>query len=684
MTSAPYTINGRFLSQKVTGVQRYALNVVTAIDGLIGSAGPKVSLLAPRKSDDPGLSNLSMLTRGSLSGQLWEQTTLPLHCQGRLLNLCNTGPISKSDQIICIHDANIFVSPESYSYKFRVYYQRIQPLLVRRAARVVTVSHAAARQIARHLPVAVEDIAVIPNGHEHALKWDPHKAVIAPALFENEGFWNDRPFVVAFGSRASHKNIGMILSAAAELQERGINIIIAGGGARIFSDNAQQSQPDEQPSQPNVRYLGHVTDHDLAFLIDRALCLVFPSLTEGFGLPLVEAMARGCPVISSDSASMPEICGNAALFASPFDRAAWIRSICSLKQSSELRRELIGRGLEQVKNFSWSRAAAEYLNLLENPKADVKAFAAPRRALPTTTVIVASRGRPAIVTATVRWLLEHQTLKPQAVIISCPDLADAGALGDDPRVTVILGPAGLAAQRNTALQHVAGATDFITFFDDDFIADKDWLAVAATTFRDESQVVGFTGRVVADGVNGPGLSFDEGVNAIINAPPVNWRWIENYSPYGCNMAFRTKAIGQSQFDERLVLYGWLEDRDFAAMLKKKGGRFVKVAAAVGVHMGAKSGRVSGERFGYSQIINPLYMLGKGTMSLSKVITHVGGNTASNFGRALRPEPFVDRRGRAKGNLIAVGDLLRGRLQPERAQMISAPARRPPYNTELKP
>ena len=145
--------------------------------------------------------------------------------------------------------------------------------------------------------------------------------------------------------------------------------------------------------------------------------------------------------------------------------------------------------------------------------------------------------------------------------------------------------------------------------------------------------------------------------------------IEAFSPYGCNMAFRRAAIGTLRFDERLVLYGWLEDRDFGAALAAKGGRLVKCLEARGVHMGVKGGRISGDRLGYSQIVNPLYMLRKGTMTLSQVFGQITRNVLSNVTRFPAPEPFIDRRGRLRGNLRGAADVLLGRLEPERALQI---------------
>jgi glycosyltransferase involved in cell wall biosynthesis len=674
--TATYAINGRFLTQNTTGVQRYAFNVVRALNKELSAANVRAAIIAPVGTSDPGLSHMPVLDSGHLSGHAWEQVTLPARWPGRLLNLCNTAPAFKADQIVCIHDANIFAAPDSYGRAFRALYHTLQPLLVKRSARITTVSQAAARQIARHLPISVEKITVLPNGHEHALSWDPTLAQIAPRFIAKTSGQSNRPFILALGSRARHKNLALLMDAAPGLDEIGIDIVIAGGDAGIFA-------PDRLKAQENVRLIGRVSDHDLACLLDSALCLAFPSLTEGFGLPIVEAMARGCPVVASQCASMPEVCGEAALLAPPSDPAVWIRHIRALRQSPELRNDLIGRGHEQVRRFSWSQAAAGYMELLEQPSAQNTFYRPVRLTPPRTAVVVATRGRPDVVSATVRQLLATQTLTPETVIVSCVDLADAGDLLGHPAVTVLSGPAGLAAQRNTALANLPDGMEIVAFFDDDFIADKNWLAVAAQTFRDETQVIGFTGHVVADGVTGPGITFDEGLRLVETANVSIGTWIEPYSPYGCNMAFRIDAIGETRFDERLVLYGWLEDRDFAAALAKRGGHFVKCGAAFGVHMGVKSGRVSGERFGYSQIVNPLYMLRKGTMTITNVINHISCNVASNFGRLPWPEPFVDRRGRVKGNLIAIFDILRGRLHPERAALLASKVKRVPISSEVK-
>lgn len=659
MSSLPsFAVNGRFITQPMTGVQRYARNVVTAMDAALSDLKANAPIVAPSSASDPGLSTMPLISAGPLSGHAWEQTILPAQWRGRLLNLCNTAPAVKADQVVCIHDANVF-APESYGRAFRAIYPPLQRLLARRAARISTVSAYSAQQLAQYLPVHAADIVVLPNGHEHALAWDPALARIGPSVIAGER--SERGFVLALGSRARHKNLRLLFDIAPELAVMGLDVVVAGGSADIFAS-------ETLPSVPNMKVVGYVADHDLAYLMERAVCLAFPS--EGFGLPIVEAMARGCPVVSSDRTSMPEVCGDAALMAPPDDPAAWVHHVRALATSPDLRQDLVGRGRKRVRLFSWADTAAGYVELMREPKIRSPLRSTGDQPLPNIAVIVATLGRPDIVTATLKHLLETQILKPAAVVVSCVVRADAGEAANLPAVTVVTGTPGLAAQRNAALAALPTGIDVVVFFDDDFVADADWLAAAARTFRDDPQVVAFTGRVLADGIKGPGLSFNDAVRIVeASDRSADWSRIEPFSPYGCNMAFRLSAIGDLKFDERLVLYGWLEDRDFGAALAKRGGRLIKCASACGVHMGVKSGRVAGDRLGYSQVVNPIYMLRKGTMTIGQVAGQLFRNIASNIAGAVRPEPFIDRRGRLRGNLRGLADVLRGRPDPERAAAI---------------
>ncbi len=351
--AATFAINGRFFGQSTTGVQRYAREVVSALDAILSASGRAGIVVAPENAGRiPAMRAIEIRRTGPTDGHLWEQAVLPSRWHGPLLNLCNTGPVIRARQVVCIHDANVFRMPDSYGRGFRVLYRTLQPLLARRSSRIATVSRDAARQLARHLPVKAEDVAVLPNGHEHALRWINDAATVF------DGCPQDRPFVLLLGSRARHKNAELILGLAAAFDALGLDLLVAGGAASIFA-------AERRVEAANIRWLGAVSDDDLALLFSRALCLAFPSFTEGFGLPIVEAMALGCPVISSDRASMPEVCGDAALFAPPDDPGAWLAHVKALKDSATLRDDLRGRGRRQAATFSWAATADGYLKLFD-------------------------------------------------------------------------------------------------------------------------------------------------------------------------------------------------------------------------------------------------------------------------------------------------------------------------------
>lgn len=306
---------------------------------------------------------------------------------------------------------------------------------------------------------------------------------------------------------------------------------------------------------------------------------------------------------------------------------------------------------------------------MPGPERLVPPFGRPRPAFPPrprVCVIFATRGRPALIDAAVA-AMARQSLRPSSLIVSCPTPADAGMAAERPGITLVTGAHGLAAQRNAGLLHVPRGTEVVVFFDDDFVPRRDWIAAVVALLAQSPDIGAVTGTLLADGIKGPGLTVAEARRMLEREHrPSTGSLREDYTPYGCNMAFRASAIAGRRFDERLVLYGWLEDRDFGAALQRRGYRVVKTDAALGVHLGVKSGRVSGRRLGYSQVVNPLYLWRKGTMPPRAVADHLFRNLSSNLARAMVPEPFIDRRGRLAGNVRALLDVARGILRPELA------------------
>lgn len=281
-------------------------------------------------------------------------------------------------------------------------------------------------------------------------------------------------------------------------------------------------------------------------------------------------------------------------------------------------------------------------------------------------VVIATLGRKEQIVPLLSHL-ETQSRLPDEVVISAPDSSHIGDLGEFAfPVTTLFGRTGLTAQRNTALEYVVDRFDVITFFDDDFIPAGNHLELLEQAFEANPDWAVVTGRVIKDGATTEGLTWRQGLQAlheVQDMEPPKDLVEDRVGAYGCNMSIRSSAVQDLRFDERLVLYGWQEDTDFTSQLRRRG-RVVRVNNILGVHLGVKSGRVSGERFGYSQIINPVYLIRKGSVPANYLLPLLARNVTMNIVRSLKPESYVDRRGRLRGNLLGMLHLAKGQVNPE--------------------
>nr|WP_315597736.1 glycosyltransferase [uncultured Cupriavidus sp.] len=282
-------------------------------------------------------------------------------------------------------------------------------------------------------------------------------------------------------------------------------------------------------------------------------------------------------------------------------------------------------------------------------------------------VVIATKGRPQALTRVLR-LLESQTLQPTIVVVSANTRLDVEPMVESTLpIEYVFGPAGLPAQRNRGMERVMPTSDIVVFFDDDFVPAPEWLARCADAFAARPLAVGITGGLVQDGVIGDAIDWDEAAELLADdaAHPKSTGLVPVEKLYGCNMAYRVSAIGDLRFDERLVLYGWLEDMDFSRAMARRGPMF-NVQGARGVHLGLRSGgRTSGKRFGFSQIVNAWYLYGKGALSAREACSNTAKAFLANGAKSFFPEPHIDRRGRLAGNLLGMRELLAGRCQPER-------------------
>lgn len=363
MTVGQIYINARFLTQSLTGVQRYALELVKAIDQLIDCDDPAIKgyefqLLAPQGDIHAvNLKHIKVKQVGRLSGHLWEQVELPIHSWGgTLLNLCNTAPIMKRNQAVMMHDAAVYAAPQTYSLAFRTWYKFLFRVLGVTSKLILTCSQFSKKQLMEHCKIKESKLQMIYHGKEHMLSVNADPDYIAKSKL-------DRPYVLAVSSRSPNKNFGSIIEAIKLIKGADFDIVIAGGtNPKVFNTAGISDAETEDNLSHAVKYLGYVEEEELRALYDHAACFVFPSFYEGFGFPPLEAMACGCPVIASNAASMPEVCGDAVLYCNPHSPQDIADKIALLMSDSALREELSQRGLIQAENFSWSKCARETLN----------------------------------------------------------------------------------------------------------------------------------------------------------------------------------------------------------------------------------------------------------------------------------------------------------------------------------
>ena len=351
-------INGKFLSAAPTGVHRVAAELTTALDHLLGttSSNRDWRILKPRDATRTlPVSRIDSRVVGFTTWQPWEQLELPLFARSDLLlNLCNLGPIVHAASMVMMHDAQVFSTPESYSSKFRLWYQNVQPLLGRSSLRVLTVSEFSKQQLVQFGVAKADKIVVVPNGCDHIVTIRSEAAVLARLKLA------PARYVVALANVQAHKNVGLLLRAFADDRLRNLKLVLVGKA------NQRQFEDAGFTASDNVIFAGTVSDEELKALYEAALCLAFPSTTEGFGLPPLEAMACGCPAVVAPCGALPEVCGKAAVYAAADDPAEWAEAIMTLEDRATLRAERSAAGRMQAGRFTWARAAAK---LLETVKA---------------------------------------------------------------------------------------------------------------------------------------------------------------------------------------------------------------------------------------------------------------------------------------------------------------------------
>jgi glycosyltransferase involved in cell wall biosynthesis len=334
-------VNGRYTVHRVTGVQRYAREIVACL-------GSAVDLIAPRDA------------KGTI-GHLWEQTVLPATCGGRLLwNPGGTGPALYHRQVVTFHDLFPLEHPEWYSQTYAAWYRILLQHIAKRSLHLIAVSEYTKSRIVSTLGRNPEDITVIHNGLTSGCARVGQDEALAAGRVLN---LPSRRYILSLSSIESRKNLRTLLEAwvhVLPVLPKDLWLVLAGPKA----DDAVYSKQTLPQNVPRVFFAGYVPDDQLAGLYTGASLFIFPSLAEGFGIPVLEAMGCGLRCITSNTSSLPEVGGDVVRYVSPLDAAGLAHAIRDELGASQVPLPFYP-AMERAKRFTWQAAASKTLEVLE-------------------------------------------------------------------------------------------------------------------------------------------------------------------------------------------------------------------------------------------------------------------------------------------------------------------------------
>ncbi|WP_263377119.1 glycosyltransferase family 4 protein [Granulicella aggregans] len=326
----PIYINGRFLAARLSGVPRFGRELLHHLDLLLDTLKYKVTvvILVPKSVTELfPYKHLIVRPVGILSGHSWEQCELPFYAfNGILFSPSGSAPLIHPRNLLTIHDAIVFAAPAGFSRSYLIWYRFLSLVLCRTALCIVTVSQFSKRELVRWCGAHPSRITVAYPGAQHLLQVTQDNSI--QSRFDLTRF----RYALAVGSMSPNKNFKALIAALAFLEGTDIEVVLVGQTASIVGRHGSKEEPLNLSKVKNV---GYISDEELRSLYENAGCFVFPSLYEGFGLPPLEALSLGCPIVVSDTASLPEVCGEVAVLCdphSPEDIAMKIRYAVHLRE----------------------------------------------------------------------------------------------------------------------------------------------------------------------------------------------------------------------------------------------------------------------------------------------------------------------------------------------------------------
>ncbi|MDB5723772.1 MAG: hypothetical protein JWQ16_526 [Novosphingobium sp.] len=353
----PVFFNGKFYSGGLNGVHRVSDRLIRECDALLqqrpADQRPEAVLLVPDKATwVPELAAIRVERVGS-TGQVWEQLHLPRRARGGVLvNLANLAPVRHRRKLTMIHDAQFLFRDCGYPWRQRLGYRALAPLIAASSEHVVTVSDFSRRMLDLFGVARPERTRVIANGADHILDTPADDALrLRLGLAAGQ-------YVVMFGSPKPYKNNAVVFDAFARNGLDDVALVVVGPGR----DELVSAGMDVPAA---TIFAGRPTDAEFRGLLEGAAALAFPSRTEGFGLPPLEAMLCDCPVVASPAGAIPEVCGDAVLYAGVDDPAAWREAVLQLRDDRVLRQRKIAEGRARAGRYTWQAAGARLMALID-------------------------------------------------------------------------------------------------------------------------------------------------------------------------------------------------------------------------------------------------------------------------------------------------------------------------------
>lgn len=344
-------INSRFLTQNITGVQRFAIEISKQLKKQLVD---NVQFVSPKNIIHTDLAKeLDVKVIGNKTGHLWEQIDLTKYLKSidspLVLNLANIAPLFYKNKIVTVHDIAYERFPQTFDWKFRLFYKLLIPNIIKTAKHTLTVSEFSKNEIHNLYATNLENIGVIYNAVNE--------------IFKPKKIETSEKYILAVSSLNYQKNFHSLVKAFNQLDDKSTKLYLVGSINKNFASIELLSEIEKNT---NIVFKGRVDDNELIKLYSNAVCFVYPSFYEGFGIPPLEAQACGCPVVCSNVASLPEVGGaDSVVYCDPYDAEDIKEKIKLVLNDENLQNELRQKGFENIKRFSWEESAKKIIKVIE-------------------------------------------------------------------------------------------------------------------------------------------------------------------------------------------------------------------------------------------------------------------------------------------------------------------------------